>query len=150
MNAANIWLILASFLGGALIAAQGPIYARMSLAFDNPITAALVAFLLATAAICVVAIVSKTSLPDWSQLNEAPKWVWLGALIGVYQVLISISAVPKLGVGSFILIVVFGQIIASQLYDQFAWFDLEQRSISIKAMVGLVLMSVGLMLVVWR
>ncbi|MGJ8528341.1 DMT family transporter [Maritalea sp.] len=150
MNVANIWLIFASFLGGALIAAQGPIYARMSLAFDSTIAAALVAFLLATAAIGVIAIITKTSLPNLSQLNAAPKWVWLGALVGVYQVLISISAVPKLGVGPFILIVVFGQIIASQLYDQFAWFDLEQRNISIKAMAGVALMSAGLMLVVWR
>lgn len=147
---ANIWLVLASVLGGALIAAQGPIYARMALAFDSSIVATMLAFVIATAAISIIVLATRTPMPTMDQLATAPKWVWLGAFVGVFQVLVAIAAVPKLGVGPFVLLVVFGQVVAAQLYDQFGWFELEQRSINFKSIAGVLLMMTGLALVFSR
>ncbi|MBU4531480.1 MAG: hypothetical protein KUA43_15060 [Hoeflea sp.] len=50
MSPALSWLMgLAAMLGGILMAAQGPIYARMSAALGgNPLFAAMLAFALAT------------------------------------------------------------------------------------------------------
>jgi len=143
-------IILAALIGGALIAAQGPIYARMAIELGSAVTAALIAFLLATFAVAALAVSTRVPLPTWPQLVAAPKWIWLGALVGVYQVLVSITAVPKLGVGAFILIVVFGQIVASQVYDHFGWFGLVQRSMDIKSCFGIGCMMAGLALVFWR
>jgi len=150
MSGSSTWLIIASLLGGGLIAAQGPIYARMSSHLGSSVNAAMLAFVVATLAIVLVAILMKTQLPTFEQLGAMPKWVWLGALVGVYQVLVSIAAVPALGVGSFVLIVVFGQIFASQIYDQFGWFGMEQRSIDLKSAIGMIVMGGGLLLVTWR
>lgn len=143
-------LMVAAILGGALIAAQGPIYARMAVGLGNPITATWIAFLIATCAISLVAILTRVPMPDVQAVRTMPPWVWLGALIGVYQVLVSIFAVPRLGVAPFILLVIVGQICASLLYDHFGLFDLEIRPVNVQAMLGATLVFIGALLVIWR
>lgn len=146
----TIIIAVAALIGGALIAAQGPIYARMSLGFESAITATWVAFVIATAAITLVALLVKAPMPTLQSALTMPKWVWLGALVGVYQVLVSINAVPKLGVANFIMLVVFGQILAAQVYDHFGWFELKQRSISWREFFGVGLMAAGVGAIYWR
>jgi transporter family-2 protein len=139
----TIIIIVAALIGGALIAAQGPIYARMALEFQSPITATWVAFVIATCAITTIAFALKAPLPNITTIQSMPKWAWLGALVGVYQVLVSVNAVPKLGVANFIMLVVFGQIVAAQIYDHFGWFELRQRTIGWRELVGVGLMAAG-------
>ena len=143
-------IFLASLIGGALIAAQGPIYARMASGFGHQLTATLIAFWIATLAITAICVFARAPMPRLAQVQNMPWWVWLGALIGVYQVLVSISAVPKLGVGTFIVIVVFGQMIAAQLYDHFGWFGLEQRALNWRGILGLTLMCAGILVIQMR
>ncbi|WP_027833411.1 DMT family transporter [Maritalea myrionectae] len=143
-------LMVAAILGGALIAAQGPIYARMAVGLGNPIIATLIAFLIATCAISLVAILTRVPMPDVQAVRTMPPWVWLGALIGVYQVLVSIFAVPRLGVAPFILVVIVGQICASLLYDHFGLFDHKIRPVNVQAMLGATLVFIGALLVIWR
>lgn len=143
-------ILLASLIGGALIAAQGPIYARMASEFGHHLTATLIAFWVATLAITAICVVARAPMPRLIQIQNMPWWVWLGALVGVYQVLVSISAVPKLGVGPFIVIVVFGQMIAAQFYDHFGWFGLEQRALNWHSFIGLALMGAGIFVIQMR
>lgn len=143
-------LMVAAVLGGALIAAQGPIYARMAIGFGNPITVMLVAFIIATCAIGLVAILTGVRWPNSGAFQSMPAWVWLGALIGVYQVLVSILAVPRLGIAPFILLVIVGQILASLFYDHFGLFELKIRPLNMQAVAGAGMVFLGALLVITR
>lgn len=143
-------LMAAAVLGGALIAAQGPIYTRMAVGFGDPIAATLIAFIIATSAIGLIAILTGVPMPKWQTAQALPPWVWLGALIGVYQVLVSIFAVPRLGVAPFILLVIVGQILASLIYDHFGLFELKIRPLNIQAIAGAGMVAIGALLVITR
>ncbi len=140
-------LAAAALVGGVLVAAQGPIYARLADGLDhNLLAAAFLAFLTATVFLGLIVLVSGVSLPQPSGLARMPAWVWLGGLFGAYQVMVSMTAVPRLGVVSFIMIVVLGNMLGSAVYDQFGWFGLERRPLSIGAILGICIAFLGVLL----
>lgn len=143
-------LILAVVLGGALIAAQGPIYSRMAQLLGSPLQAAALAFGVGTVALCFLILGTGTPLPRRAEIATVPLWIWAGGLIGVYVVVLSIFAVPRLGVASYMVCVILGQLGASYLYDRFGLLGLAPRHFSAANMVGLSLVAVGAALVVWR
>ncbi|MEM7302153.1 MAG: DMT family transporter [Pseudomonadota bacterium] len=146
LNFLTLSLIALSFTGGALVAAQGPIYARMASDFSSPIVTALVGFSVATIALIIITFTTGVRLPEAAELRAVPWWAWVGGLIGVFQVLVSIFAVPVLGVGMFMVVVVFGQLIASHVYDHFGLLGVEVREISLTNWIGLGLIVSGVML----
>ena len=142
---------LAAVMGGILVAAQGPIYARLSAALGgNPLFAAFLAFGVATLALGVLLVVSRATAPDAAQLTRLPWWVWLGGLFGVYQVLVSMQAVPRLGVTLFLMLVILGNMIGAALFDQQGWFGLPQRPLSLAGLAGIVMVLAGALLTVNR
>ncbi len=149
-NGFSILLLVLASAGGALIAAQGPIYTRMASGLGGPIQAAMLAFAIGTLSLFLISVLTRTPLPQISEMMQVPIWVWAGGLIGVYMVLVSIIAVPKLGVASFMVAVVVGQLAASHLYDHFGVFGLEPRQVSPLNVLGLILMMVGVFLTSWK
>tara|TARA_R110002020_G_scaffold32962_14_gene100895 strand:- start:2478 stop:2939 length:462 start_codon:yes stop_codon:yes gene_type:complete len=146
------WLLgSAAMLGGVLIAAQGPIYARMSAALGgNPLFAALLAFGLATLVLGLTVLVTRASAPDVGQLARLPWWVWLGGLFGAYQVLVSMQAVPRLGVTLFLMLVILGNMLGATVFDHFGWFGLPRRPLTPGAGLGIALMLAGVFLTAGR
>lgn len=144
-------MALAAVLGGVLIAAQGPIYARMSAALGgNPLFAAFLAFGMATLALGLALILRQTPAPNAGQFAQLPWWVWLGGLYGAYQVLVSMQAVPRLGVTLFLMLVILGNMIGASAFDQYGWFGLPKRPMTLAGAAGVALMFAGVLLTVNR
>ncbi|MEX0365192.1 MAG: DMT family transporter [Ruegeria sp.] len=143
-------LVLAVIAGGALIAAQGPIYTRMAGMLGGPVQAAMLAF--AVGALALLALLAGLGgpFPRRAEMAAVPLWVWAGGLIGVYVVLVSILAVPRLGVASYMVCVILGQLAASYAYDRVGAFGLAAREFSMANLVGLAMVGAGAALVVWR
>jgi len=147
----SLWfLVLAVFIGGALIAAQGPIYTRMATGLGGAVPAALLAFAIGTAALATILTVTGGSLPRRADLAALPHWIWLGGLIGVYVVIVSIFAVPRMGVAAYMVCAILGQLAASAIYDGLGAFGLAVREISLTNVIGLAMVGLGAILVVWR
>lgn len=143
-------LILAVVLGGALIAAQGPIYTRMAHLLDGPVQAAMLAFAVGAAALFAILVLSGGPMPRRDAMGTVPWWIWLGGLIGVYVVLTSILAIPRLGVASYMVCVIMGQLAASYAYDRFGAFGMPVREFTSLNLIGLLMVAIGAGLVVWR
>lgn len=140
----SILMGIAAVTGGMLIAAQGPIYARMSaLLGGNPLVVAFLAFALATCALGLMLLAGQPRLPDAGQLRALPWWVWLGGLFGVYQVMVSMQAVPLLGVTLFLMLVILGNLIGAVVFDHQGWFGLPRRPVSPAALIGVGLVLAG-------
>lgn len=147
MAASSIVLAAAAVLGGILIAAQGPIYARMSAHLGgSPLYAAFVAFGVATLALGLLLILSRARSPAIQQFAALPWWVWLGGMFGVYQVLVSMQAVPQLGVTLFLMLVILGNMIGAVVFDQYGWFGLPRRPADFGALAGIALVIAGVFL----
>ncbi|MBO9450702.1 DMT family transporter [Tropicibacter sp. R16_0] len=143
-------LILAVILGGALIAAQGPIYTRMAELVGGPLQTAALAFGLGTLSLLMLLIATNSPLPRRSDIASVPLWMWAGGLIGVYVVVVSILAVPRLGVASYMVCVIVGQLAAGYVYDRTGAFGMEMRDFSTANLIGLGLVAFGAGLTVWR
>ena len=146
----TLFLILGAALAGALVAAQGPIFARMALHAGGPLQAAFIAFGLGLLAILLLNLMAGSAVPSGADLRAAPAWTWAGGIIGALMVLLSIIAIPRLGVGTFMAAVICGQLLAAILFDHVGAFGLEARPIDTSALTGAGLLFAGAWLIMHR
>jgi transporter family-2 protein len=132
-------------IGGMLVAAQGPIYARLSEGLNgDSLAAVFLAFLSAT----VVTGLLVLGVGNWrsiSGLARLPYWVWLGGLLGACHVVISMHAIPLVGISMFLVLVISGNLIGSAIYDHFGAFGLVSRPFNVLRLAGLVIVLVGVL-----
>lgn len=139
-----------AILAGVIIAAQGPIYARMTQGLGHPLNTTLLAFATASVVLVGLHLVTRTGFPTLTQIKALPLWVWAGGVLGICVVLLSIAAVPRLGAAGYIVAVIAGQLTASLLLDQGGAFGLALRPITLQAVAGMGLIAAGAALVIWR
>ena len=143
-------LVALVIAGGALIAAQGLIYTRMATDLGGAIQAAFLAFVIGAVALFFLLLGSGGAFPRRGDIAIVPVWAWFGGLIGVFVVLVSIYAVPRLGVASYMVCMILGQLAASYLYDRFGAFGAAPRDFSALNLLGLALVALGAGCVIWR
>lgn len=150
MSAGLLLAGVAAVIGGMLVAAQGPIYARLSEELNrDPLAAVFVAFLTATVATAVLVVGSGS----WRSicapvLTSLPPWVLLGGLLGACHVVISMQAIPLTGVTAFLVLVIAGNLIGASIYDHFGVFGLAERPFGIGRLIGLMLVLTGVLVTV--
>ena len=64
--------------------------------------------------------------PQLNELAQIPWHLWLGGLIGVYAISMSIYTAPKMGFLILSGLVIFGQLLMSMLLDHFGWLGVEK------------------------
>jgi transporter family-2 protein len=145
MSAGATILGAAAFIGGMLVAAQGPIYARLSEGLGRDyLVAVFLAFLTATLATGVLVFATGHHRAiTVAAISGLPLWAWLGGLLGATHVLISMQAIPVLGVTLFLVIVVTGNLAGAALYDHVGAMGLSPRPMSWVRASGLVLVVLG-------
>lgn len=145
MPPALLFAGISAVAGGVLVAAQGPIYARLSKELNgDPLAAVFIAFFSATmvTGLLVAALGSWRSM-SLSILASLPAWVWLGGLLGVCHVMISMRAIPVTGVTAFLVLVIAGNLIGASIYDHFGWFGVPEKPLGIARLAGLMLVLIG-------
>jgi transporter family-2 protein len=147
----NAWLIVfLSLASGALLSAQGPILSRLAGFVGGPLQAAIVAFAIGICALVAVVLISGAGMPRIGGLVRMPAWVWAGGLIGTSLLVLTLYAVPRVGVTVFVAAVVCGQLAAALAYDHFGAFGTAARPIGLRELVGVTFLLAGLGLILWR
>lgn len=140
-------LVVLALLAGALLAAQGPILTKLAQYAGGPVQAAIVAFTIGLVALTAVCLLSGGALPRPAGIARMPVWVWAGGLIGTSLLVLTLYAVPRIGVTAFAAAVVCGQLVAARAYDHFGAFGLELRRVGVWDTAGVVLLFAGLLLI---
>ena len=150
MTHSSLIFAVLAFVGGMLVAAQGPIYARLSAGLNRDfLLAVFLAFSTAAALTGVLALLSGSFRNlTVTTLTHLPLWVWLGGMFGAIHVVISMQSIPALGVTLFLVIVVTGNLVGAAIYDHFGAMGLEIRSFSLMKGIGLLLVIAGVGIVV--
>jgi bacterial/archaeal transporter family-2 protein len=81
-----------------------------------------------------------------SGVHEAP-WLWLGGVAGAIIVTAITFAGPRIGALATIAILIAGQLVMGVVIDHFGLFGVERINISATRIAGVVLLSVGALLV---
>jgi transporter family-2 protein len=74
---------------------------------------------------------------------QAPRWQFVGGLIGVITVLASLSAVPVIGAAALTAALVTGQLVGSVALDRFGAIGLDVRPVDARRAAGVLLLLAG-------
>ena len=146
MSNTYFYLLLA-LVAGAMMPTQAAINNKMSTVVGSPILAAFISFLVGTIGLLVYALATGAPLGDIASAKEAPPTAWLGGIIGAFFVASSIVLVPRLGVALTFSLIVAGQMLITLALDHFGYLGLEQRPVSIPRLLGILLITGGVILI---
>lgn len=105
---------LLPLVGGAMIAAQAPVNARLRVALGSQFGSAVISFLIGLI-LLLVALVVTGQAGSMASLGDGPWWVYLGGLFGAVFVVATLVASPRIGVTLTFVSAIAGQIILSSL-----------------------------------
>jgi bacterial/archaeal transporter family-2 protein len=138
------WTALAAMVvSGMAVASQGPINARMAMFAGGWQSAALVSFGIGFAALLVLNLMLG-ALPDITTLREAPWWLWMGGVCGIWIVCAAAMSLPVLGAVTALSALVLGQMIAGLVIDATGAFGLPLREIGWSRIGAVMLVVAGL------
>ena len=137
--------MLLTAVAGGLIALQAPINAGLGKATGN-LTAALVSFLVGTAALAVIVAFAGQGGGIGSVFDV--RWYYLlGGLLGAIYVANALVAVSTIGAGGVAAATIFGQLTASVVIDRLGILGLDQVPLSPERVIGVALLLAGTVLV---
>lgn len=140
----NIVLLIMLVISGFGLSSQASINGGLGRTI-GALEAAFISFLMGTVSLfLMVAFFGKGNL--FSVLTVS-KWQLLGGIFGALYIGILAVAVPKIGVGLPIVLVVCGQMTMSLLIDNFGWFRSPQISLSWYRICGLILLIIAMGLI---
>lgn len=146
MNAQLLFITLA-LVAGAMIPFQSAMNAQLAKTLQSPYYSALTVFLIAFTGLLLYILVSRFAMPATTQFAAAPKWSYLGGILGGAYILLIVICAPKLGIGNVTVMVLLGQILAATLIDQFGLLNATVHTINWQRTIGLLLMIAGVYLV---
>lgn len=81
-----------------------------------------------------------------TQAGQIPWWAWLGGVLGVVIVFVSLVAVSKVGAAVLIVVTVLGQVAMSLAMDAGGWLGVPRVPLSAWRIAGALLVLVGVLL----
>lgn len=142
-------LFLTAIIGIAM-ATQTAVNSQLREYLNSPIQAAFFSFLVGTICLAILMLVESPARPTIQQISTVPIWLWVGGLIGVYCISVSIYTAPKLGFLTFTGLVLFGQVIMSSLLDHFGLIGVEKQAINWQRIFGAILIAIGIIFTLQR
>lgn len=139
--------VLAALAAGCVMALQPAVNARLSNHCSQPLHASWVSFGVGFAALSGILLLLQIGFPQPSKLATAPWWAWLGGLIGIYMVTVSLLVAPQLGATRWIALVLTGQILLSLVLDHFGLIGFAKQSFNGLRLLGVILLLSGVLLV---
>ena len=144
----NIYFLLAvALLAGAVLPVQTAVNNKMAVAVGSPVLGALVSFTVGTLSILIYSIASGESASSLSGAKGAPPVAWIGGLLGAFFVTATIILMPRIGVAMTVSLIVAGQMFTAIVMDHFGLLGLEVRQVTPLRIIGVLLISAGVVLV---
>ena len=144
----NLYILFA-IAAGAGVAAQAIINARLRFVLGAPVWAAITQFVVGLALLCLLAAVTRQTLPTAADAGRAPWWMWTGGLFGATFIIMSVVATPKLGTALMLAASIVGQLGAALVIDHYGWFGAQVIPISVTRVLGVSLLALGVVLIRW-
>lgn len=146
MPAGSLAVVLA-VLAGVSIATQQIFNGGLRNAVGSIWWAGLVSYLGGTAFMLAALLITRASFPSASAVKTITPLQWTGGVLGGVYIILSLIALPRLGVALVLALVIVGQMIASLLFDHFSFFGVPQHQISLLRVAGALALVGGVVLI---
>jgi transporter family-2 protein len=137
--------LAAGIAGGVQVAIAGAFGRRIGV-----LEATAFAAVVGALAVLAATVVVRQGLGGVAEGFRVPPWLWLGGIMGAI-VITTISYAPqRIGTFATIGLLIAGQLVAGAVIDALGLFGLEKIPLTVHRIAGLVLLSVGALLVLRR
>ena len=146
MSSIYLYLLLA-LIAGAMMPTQAATNNKMAAFVDSPILAAFISFFVGTVALFIYVLATGTPLGNLASAKNAPPIAWVGGFMGAFFVTAAVTLVPRLGVAMTFSLIIAGQMMVALVLDHFGFLGLEQRPVTIPRILGILLITGGVVLI---
>jgi transporter family-2 protein len=129
---------VAGLAGSAQIAIMGRFGERV-----GALPALAFSLLLSTVVAAAAMLVVHGSVAGFADALRAPRWLWLGGVMGVFVVFTITVAAPRIGTTATIGLLIAGQLAMGVVIDRYGLFGLERIPVSWPRVLGIVLLAAG-------
>ena len=147
MSPATVWAIVLAALAGVSIATQQVFNGGLRNALGSVWWAGLVSYLGGTAFMLAALLATRASFPTGASFKQVMAVQWTGGVLGGIYVILSLFALPRLGVALVLALVVVGQMAASLTFDQFGLVGVPQHGVSLARILGAAALVGGVILI---
>mgnify|MGYP000414982048 FL=1 len=139
-------LMLVAGLGIPLMATlNGGLGARL----QSPALAASILFLVGLA-ISITYLLAVEGMPSELYKANTPWYFYFGGIFVMFYILSITSVAPHFGISNAVSFVLLGQLVSMSLIDHYGFVGATQYSLNPKRLMGLILMTAGVLMVVGR
>ena len=139
-----LWLIgTAVVVVGALLALQPLLNARIAGVAGHAVYGAMFSVLVSSATMLVAALLLRLPMPDLRGIGAEPPWAWTGGIIGACVVLIALTATPRLGAATTVMLFIAGQLVCSLLIDHWGLLGVPVHPIDLPRILGVACLIAG-------
>ena len=139
-----IYLVLA-LLAGAILPFQAAINATLRAPLGHVVWATFSSFFIGTVALGIYALAARLPLP--TALGNIAAWQWTGGLFGAVFVSLTVILTPKIGPATTFGLIIFGQLLASLVLDNFGWLGVPQHALNAPRVLGALFLLLGVFLI---
>jgi len=144
----NPILFLLSFAVGIMVVIQGGVNARLGILLNNSLLATSTALTMSASFTLIAVLITVRQFPSMHQLREIPMYMWVtGGLLSFLAVTLFYYIIPRLGISTAVTFGLAGQLIFAAIAGHFGWFNMPLEPVSVKKVMGLIVMISGVILI---
>ena len=143
----KLFYLLVALAAGMLAPIQAGLNLKMARALEDPLFAALISFFVGTLGLGAICLARGVDFSKITQGFSQPWPVWCAGLLGIFYVSATLILTPRLGAALTLSLVVAGQLLAALALDHFGLFGIPVQNISWIRVLGVVLITAGVVLI---
>jgi transporter family-2 protein len=143
----NYFFIILAILAGVMMPTQAAINNKLAEAVESPILSALISFAVGTIALLVYSLATGVPLGNLASAKNAPLVAWTGGLLGAFFVAATVTVVARLEVALTFSLIIAGQMLITLVIDHFGFLGVPVKEINIPRLLGVTLITVGVILI---
>lgn len=139
-----VWRVF-GVLAGILSASQTAINGYLGRVVESPAKASVVSFVIGIIFLFIICAIMyiKNGKPTNIVLTNKPWWMWVGGFLGSIFIFTNIYLSSTIGTGMVVIVVLIGSTLGGLLIDQFSLFESPQKSITLRKIIGVLIMIIG-------
>ena len=138
---------LLAFVGGVFLAIQACFNTQLGSLTKQPLIATLSTSISSAVLVSVFIFFSNQKTTVNFSVQQIPTHLWfIGGFFSMLGITLYFYTIPKLGISRMITLGLCGQIIFSLIAGKFGWLDLPTEPITLKRLLGAIIMIIGVTL----
>jgi bacterial/archaeal transporter family-2 protein len=143
----SYFFIILAIIAGMMMPTQAAINDRLAGYVGSPILSAFISFAVGTTALFLYILAAGIPFGNLLSAKNAPLMAWTGGVLGAFFVASTIVLVPRLGVALTFSLIIAGQMLITLVIDHFGFMGVQVREINIPRVIGVSLITVGVILI---